>query len=223
LARSTGDLYRIVTALQEKGVGFRVLDDPAVNTSSRTGQLVLGLLALMAEFETEIRRERQMEGIARAKAEGRVGGRPKKVTPDLEKRILKLRRDGSSIRSVAAEVGLSKAGLGQQSGSSGVHTDDAILVRHRSIGAAHMQSPNSNLSSSPARTKLQALSALTTKHHKAVHAIEIGIFFLMILLQLYGADLLFSWRGWAIAMFGALFGFSVMLCFGAPTSRPMSN
>ena len=81
LARSTADLYRIVTELADKGAGFKVLDDAAVDTTTRTGKLVMGILALIAEFETEIRRERQMEGIAKAKAEGRVGGRPKLVTP----------------------------------------------------------------------------------------------------------------------------------------------
>lgn len=109
LARSTADLYRIVTQLGEKGVAFRVLDDPSVDTTSRTGKLVLGILALIAEFETEIRKERQMEGIARAKAEGRVGGRPKKVTDEIEMRVRQLRSEGQSIRSVAGEVGLSKA------------------------------------------------------------------------------------------------------------------
>lgn len=109
LARSTADLYRIVTTLNEKGVAFRVLDDPSVDTSSRTGKLVMGILALIAEFETEIRRERQMEGIARAKAEGRTGGRPKKVTPAIEEAVRALRAQGLSIRKVAAEVSLSKA------------------------------------------------------------------------------------------------------------------
>ena len=109
LARSTADLYRIVTTLNEKGVAFRVLDDPSVDTSSRTGKLVMGILALIAEFETEIRRERQMEGIARAKAEGRTGGRPKKVTPQVERQIADLRASGMSIRKIAAETSLSKA------------------------------------------------------------------------------------------------------------------
>lgn len=109
LARSTSDLYRIVTALTEKGVAFKVLDDPAVDTSSRTGKLVMGILALIAEFETEIRRERQMEGIAKARAEGRKGGRPKKLTDEIEGRIAKHRADGLSIRRIAVEVGLSKA------------------------------------------------------------------------------------------------------------------
>ena len=69
----------------------------------------MGILALIAEFETEIRRERQMEGIQRAREVGRVGGRPKLVTPAIEARIRQLRADGMSIRNVAAEVGFSKA------------------------------------------------------------------------------------------------------------------
>ena len=109
LARSTADLYKIVTDLNERGVGFKVLDDTAVDTTSRTGKLVMGILALIAEFETEIRRERQMEGIAKAKAEGRIGGRPKMVTEAVEKEIWELRRQGISIRKIGVNVGLSKA------------------------------------------------------------------------------------------------------------------
>jgi DNA invertase Pin-like site-specific DNA recombinase len=109
LARSTSELYRIVQALEAKGVAFRVLDDPAVDTTSRTGKLVMGILALIAEFETEIRRERQMEGIAKAKAEGRTGGRPTLVTPKVRDQIKSLRGKGASIRAIAAAVGLSKA------------------------------------------------------------------------------------------------------------------
>jgi DNA invertase Pin-like site-specific DNA recombinase len=109
LARSTADLYRIVTDLTNRGVAFKVLDDAAVDTSSRTGKLVMGILALIAEFETEIRRERQMEGIAKAKAEGRIGGRPKLLTEETEQRIRQLRDEGHSIRQVALIVGFSKA------------------------------------------------------------------------------------------------------------------
>ena len=109
LARSTADLYRIVRGLSDKGVSFKVLDDAAVDTSTRTGKLVMGILALIAEFENEIRRERQMEGIAKAKAEGRTGGRPKLVTDEMRETILRLRVDGKSIRAIASEVGLSKA------------------------------------------------------------------------------------------------------------------
>ena len=62
LARSTSDLYRIISELAEKGVAFKVVDDPTIDTTSRTGKLVMGILALIAEFENDIRRERQMDG-----------------------------------------------------------------------------------------------------------------------------------------------------------------
>ncbi|RUT87468.1 MULTISPECIES: recombinase family protein [unclassified Mesorhizobium] len=111
LARSTADLYRIVSELTDKGVAFKVLDDNLVDTTTRTGKLVMGILALIAEFETDIRKERQMEGIAKAKAEGRVGGRPRLITPVVEAQIGELRGAGFSIRKIATEVGLSKASV----------------------------------------------------------------------------------------------------------------
>jgi DNA invertase Pin-like site-specific DNA recombinase len=111
LARSTADLYRIVSGLGAKGVAFKVLDDAAVDTSTRTDKLIMGILALIAEFETEIRRERQMEGIAKAKAEGRSGGRPSLITDDIRKAILKQRKAGASRRAIASKVGLSKASV----------------------------------------------------------------------------------------------------------------
>ncbi|WP_418136437.1 recombinase family protein [Agrobacterium sp. El2ro-1b] len=109
LARSTSDLYRIVSNLEQQGVAFKVLDDAAIDTSSRTGKLVMGILALIAEFETDIRKERQIEGIAKAKAEGRSGGRPAKVTDDVRKQVMALRHQGVSIRKVADAIGYSKA------------------------------------------------------------------------------------------------------------------
>jgi DNA invertase Pin-like site-specific DNA recombinase len=60
----------VASELAEKVVSFKVLDDPSIDTSSRTGKLVMGILALIAEFENDIRRERQMDGIAKAKERG---------------------------------------------------------------------------------------------------------------------------------------------------------
>jgi DNA invertase Pin-like site-specific DNA recombinase len=109
LARSAADLYAIVAMLEGKGVAFKVLDDAAVDTTHRTGKLVMGILALIAEFETAIRRERQMEGIARAKAEGRKGGRPRMVTDEKASEIRDRRAAGESFRSIAKSVGFSVA------------------------------------------------------------------------------------------------------------------
>ncbi|TPL87123.1 recombinase family protein [Mesorhizobium sp. B2-3-12] len=109
LARSAGHLHEIVEGLNAKGVGFRVVDDASLDTTTRTGKLVFGILASIAEFETALRKERQLEGIARAKAEGRTGGRPALVTPEVKAEIARLSADGMSIRKVAAQVGFSKA------------------------------------------------------------------------------------------------------------------
>ena len=97
LARSTAHLHQIVEGLNAKSVGFRVLDDPTLDTTTRTGKLVFGILASIAEFETALRKERQMEGIAKAKAEGRVGGRPKLVTDEVAERIQRLRTAGCPL------------------------------------------------------------------------------------------------------------------------------
>jgi DNA invertase Pin-like site-specific DNA recombinase len=72
------DLYNIVAQLQAKGVEFKVIDDPSIDTTSRTGKLVMGILALIAEFENDIRREQQLDGIAKAKERGvRFGAQSK--------------------------------------------------------------------------------------------------------------------------------------------------
>ena len=97
LARSTSDLYRIISELAEKGVAFRVLDDPTIDTTSRTGKLVMGILALIAEFENDIRRERQLDGIAKAKERGVHFGRKPELTPEKVEEIKSLRQSGRCL------------------------------------------------------------------------------------------------------------------------------
>ena len=74
LARSVADMVAITEALRKKGVGLRIL---AMNldTSTPTGKLMVNLLGSIAEFERELMLERQREGIAKAKAEGKYAGR----------------------------------------------------------------------------------------------------------------------------------------------------
>jgi DNA invertase Pin-like site-specific DNA recombinase len=108
LARSAIDLLNIVQELQAKGVAFKALDQ-SLDMTTPAGKLQLQVLAAVAEFETAIRRERQMEGIARAKAEGRTGGRPKAVTEAIASDIQARRSAGESFRSIAKSVGFSVA------------------------------------------------------------------------------------------------------------------
>jgi DNA invertase Pin-like site-specific DNA recombinase len=101
LARSTPDLYRIVSELNER----------SIDTSSRTGKLIMGILALIAEFENDIRRERQQDGINKAKAEGvRFGPKPI-LTTEVVQKVKELRAGGLTVREIMHRTRLSKASI----------------------------------------------------------------------------------------------------------------
>ena len=111
LARSTRDLYRIISNLAERGVSFKVVDDPSVDTTSRTGKLIMGILALIAEFENDIRRERQQDGINKAKAKGvRFGPKPI-LTGEVVQKIKELREEGLTVSEIIRRIKLSKASI----------------------------------------------------------------------------------------------------------------
>jgi DNA invertase Pin-like site-specific DNA recombinase len=111
LARSTSDLYRIISQLAEKEVAFKVIDDPTIDTTSRTGKLVMGILALIAEFENDIRHERQMDGIAKARDRGvRFGRKPLLVAETIQK-VRKLRKGGKTVPEIMQQTSLSKASV----------------------------------------------------------------------------------------------------------------
>ena len=111
LARSTSDLYRIVSQLADKGVSFKVLDDPSIDTSSRTGKLIMGILALIAEFENDIRRERQMDGIKKARERGTRFGRKPLLVPETIQQVRKLRKSGKTVPEIMRQTSLSKASV----------------------------------------------------------------------------------------------------------------
>ncbi len=82
LARSLADLHKIIGRLADKGVSFQCLQQSVIDTYTHDGRLMLNILGAFAEFENGLRRERQAEGIARAKAEGRrVYGRGATIDP----------------------------------------------------------------------------------------------------------------------------------------------
>jgi DNA invertase Pin-like site-specific DNA recombinase len=111
LARSTSDLYRIISSLAAMGVQFKVIDDPSIDTTSRTGKLVMGILALIAEFENDIRRERQMDGIKKAQERGVRFGRKPRLVPEKVKQIRELRAEGTTVPDITRQTGLSKASV----------------------------------------------------------------------------------------------------------------
>jgi len=108
LARSTYHLTQIAEELKQKDVDLVVLDQN-IDTSTSTGKLLFNVLASIAEFETEIRKERQMEGIAKAKEKGvRFGRKPKMRDQDIDE-MRQARKNGRKISELMAVYSISKA------------------------------------------------------------------------------------------------------------------
>ncbi len=102
LARSIADLAMIVRELEAKGAALKALEQP-IDTSSAAGRAFLQMLGVFAEFETAIRRERQLEGIAAAKAAGAYKGRRPTIKPEA---VAKLREEGLGPTEIAKRLGI---------------------------------------------------------------------------------------------------------------------
>jgi DNA invertase Pin-like site-specific DNA recombinase len=109
LARSARDLHNLVHDLERKGVSLLALDQ-AIDTSPPHGKAFLGMLAVFAEFETNIRKERQLDGIAKAKAEGAYKGR-KPTAQALKQDMEALSLQGMSKPKIAKILGISAASV----------------------------------------------------------------------------------------------------------------
>jgi DNA invertase Pin-like site-specific DNA recombinase len=105
LARSVADLQDIVRDLRSRGIDLRATEQP-IDTSSAAGKAFLDMLGVFAEFETSLRRERQMEGIRRAKAAGVYKGRPASIDPAS---VLTLVESGHGPTEIATRLGIGRA------------------------------------------------------------------------------------------------------------------
>lgn len=105
LARSMRDLQIIVDRLKQKGAHLVATEEP-VDTSTATGKAFFDMLGVFAEFETNLRRERQAEGIAAAKTKGVYKGRPPKINMDDIKRRLS---EGERPLEIARDMGVARS------------------------------------------------------------------------------------------------------------------
>jgi DNA invertase Pin-like site-specific DNA recombinase len=110
LARSTLHLCQIAEKLQLKNVDLHVLFQN-INTSDATGRLLFNMLGVIAQFETEIRLERQMDGIRKAKERGACFGRKKKLTHKQHDQLRQRREQGELIKNLMKDYNLSKASV----------------------------------------------------------------------------------------------------------------
>lgn len=108
LARSTLHLCQIAEQLKRKQVHLQVLDQN-IDTSDATGRLLFHMLSAISQFETELRAERQMDGIAKAKERGVRFGQKKRLTVPQRVELQGRREDGRLIKDLMKEYGISKA------------------------------------------------------------------------------------------------------------------
>lgn len=108
LARSTLHLCQIADELQRKNVHLQVIDQN-IDTSDATGRLLFNMLGAIAQFETEIRAERQMDGIQKAKDRGVQFGAQRKLTDEQVAELRQRRANGELIKVLMADYGVSKA------------------------------------------------------------------------------------------------------------------
>jgi DNA invertase Pin-like site-specific DNA recombinase len=107
LARSIGDLQDIVRTVKARGASLRATEQP-IDTSTAAGKCFLDMLGVFAEFETNLRRERQLEGIADAKARGVYQGRKASIDPA---KVKALRAQGMGASAIAKDLKIGRASV----------------------------------------------------------------------------------------------------------------
>ncbi len=109
-SRSVNDLYKIMEQLKEKGVEFKATEQE-LDTTTSTGRLMIGLLSIVSAFETDLRAERQADGIKSALNRGVRFGRTSKMTPDEVIAAVKLKENGYTNQELADRFSVGKSTL----------------------------------------------------------------------------------------------------------------
>ncbi|MGO3928146.1 recombinase family protein [Rhodopseudomonas pseudopalustris] len=107
LARSIGDLQDIVRAVKSRGATLRATEQP-IDTSTAAGKAFLDMLGVFAEFETNLRKERQLEGIADAKARGVYKGRKATIDADA---VRAMKNEGIGPSDIARRLKIGRASV----------------------------------------------------------------------------------------------------------------
>ncbi len=146
MGRSLKHLVELVGSLMERKVGLLSLNDP-IDTTSAQGRLVFNLFASLAEFERELIRERTQAGLSAARARGRVGGRPKGLSPQAEATALAAetlyREQKLSVAAIAQKLHLAKSTL-------------YSYLRHRGVEIGPYEKSARKPSNSPAARNTEA-------------------------------------------------------------------
>ncbi|HYV34812.1 MAG TPA: recombinase family protein [Gemmataceae bacterium] len=111
IGRSVRHLIDVVTDLQKRNIGFRSLQE-SIDTTTSGGKLVFHVFAALAEMERDVIRERTMAGLAAARARGRKGGRPRKLSDkQIEMATTLMQNTQTAVKDICHTLGVSKATL----------------------------------------------------------------------------------------------------------------
>ncbi len=107
LGRSVRETVTTIADLAERDINVRVLE-PALDTSKPTDKVVVNVMASLAEWERDLLIARTKEGVAHARAQGRVGGRPKALTADQTRQVRALHASGENVTALSRSFGVSR-------------------------------------------------------------------------------------------------------------------
>lgn len=109
IAGSTGMLIETMHELGARGVDVRSLTEPAIDTTSPMGRALFGMVAVFAQLRVDTIQQNTVDGLARARREGRVGGRPSVITAARVQAAHDMHASQQSGRAIAATLGVSEA------------------------------------------------------------------------------------------------------------------
>lgn len=134
LGRDLRHLVNTVHELNELGIGFKVLTGhgAAIDTTTPSGKLIFGIFAALAEFERELISERTKAGLASARARGRAGGRPYKMTQaKLRLAMASMGKKETNVAELCAELGITRQTLYRHVGPDGTLREDGLKLLGR--------------------------------------------------------------------------------------------
>ena len=111
LAGSEKMAIETITDLHERGVNIKSLTEPDIDTTTPMGRALFGIVAVFAQLRVDTIRENTVRGLAHARAEGRVGGRPSVMTPERTAAAARMREQGDSIMQIATVLGVGKSSV----------------------------------------------------------------------------------------------------------------
>ena len=134
LGRDLRHLVNIVHDLTQRGIGLKVLtgQGAAIDTTTASGKLVFGIFAALAEYERELISERTIAGLAAARARGRKGGRPFKMTPaKVRLAAASMGKPGTNVGELCKELGITRQTLYRHVSPTGELRDDGHKILDR--------------------------------------------------------------------------------------------